>query len=204
MSSPLTRADVERLGYLYLTCREPYSPYIPFKRTIRRFKLNDPCLTTVRVKIVWNNEKIQEWRQRLGYVRPHLVKKSFENSTQDYPGVRHKQDVMPNKFAVVRFPTRSDPMHVIRRNKDLFSVDMLENTHVGKKCWGLVFYGIKPKLLAYYKLGSKDPTARSTLDDLGNFIAEHGIPIMIIMDSDGVLGVGKKWKHYLGQMFTPL
>ena len=83
-------------------------------------------------------------------------------------------------------------------------MDLLENTHAGKKRWGLVFYGVKSKLIAYYKLGSKDPTSRSTLDDLGNFIAEHGIPIIIITDSDGVLGAGKKWKHYLGQMFTSL
>ena len=27
---------------------------------------------------------------------------------------------------------------------------------------------------------------------------------MIITDSDRVIGAGKKWKHYLGQMFTPL
>ena len=27
---------------------------------------------------------------------------------------------------------------------------------------------------------------------------------MIIMYSDGVLGAGKKWKHYLGLIFTPL
>ena len=27
---------------------------------------------------------------------------------------------------------------------------------------------------------------------------------MIIADSDGVLGAGKKWKHYHGRMFTPL
>ena len=39
---------------------------------------------------------------------------------------------------------------------------------------------------------------------MGNFIPEHGIPTMIITDSDGVLGAGNKWKHYLRQMFTPL
>ena len=27
---------------------------------------------------------------------------------------------------------------------------------------------------------------------------------MVITDSDGVIGVEKKCKHYLGQMFTPL
>ena len=101
--------------------------------------------------IVWSNEKIQEWRQHLGYVIPNLVKKTFENSTQDYPGVRHKQEVMPKKSAVVRFPSLSDPMCSISCNKDTFSVDLLENTHAGKNRWGLVFYIVKSKLLAYYR-----------------------------------------------------
>ena len=83
-------------------------------------------------------------------------------------------------------------------------MDLLENTHVGKKLWGLVFYGVKSKLLAYYILGSKDPTSDLTLEALGNFIVEHGIPRMIIKDSDGVLGAGGKWRHFLGQMFTLL
>ena len=69
------------------------------------------------MKIVWTNEKIHELRQSLGYVIPHLVKKTFENSTHDYPGVRHKREVMTKKSAVVIFPRFSDPMHTIRRNK---------------------------------------------------------------------------------------
>ena len=63
---------------------------------------------------------------------------------------------------------------------------------------------MKSKFLAYYCLGSKDPTAASTLDAFCKFIAEHGIPRMIITDSDGVLGAGKKWQHFLGQVFAPL
>ena len=80
----------------------------------------------------WTNKKIQEQRQRLGYVRYHLVKKTFKNSTQDYPGVRHEREVMPKKLAVVIFPSLSDPMRVIRRNRETFSVELVENTHVGK------------------------------------------------------------------------
>ena len=83
-------------------------------------------------------------------------------------------------------------------------MDLLENTHAGKKRWGLVFYGVKSKLLAYYRPGSKEPTSASTLDALVNFIAEHGIPIIIITYFDWVLGAGNNWKHYLGRMFTPL
>ena len=89
-------------------------------------------------------------------------------------------------------------MRKILHNKVFVSVDLLENTPAGKNRWGLVFYGVKSKLLDYNRLGSKDPTARLTLDDLGNFIAKHGIPRMIITDHDEVLGARKKWKHYLG------
>ena len=123
--SPTIRDDVERLGYFQLTCREPYSQYSTFIRNNRKFKLNDPCPATGRMEIVWNNEKIQERRQRLGNVSPRLVKKTFENSSQEYIGVRHKQKVMPKKLAVVRFPSLSDPMRGIHHNKETFSVDLL-------------------------------------------------------------------------------
>ena len=89
--SPPTREDVKILGPLNIIFVEPYSPYIPFRRTTRQFKMDEPCLETVKVKIFCTNKKIQECRQRLGYVSPHLVKKTFGNSTQDYPGVRHKR-----------------------------------------------------------------------------------------------------------------
>ena len=61
ISSP-TRDDVGRLGSLHLTYGEPSSPFSPFGRTNRKFKLDEPCHTTGRVKIFWTNEKIQEWR----------------------------------------------------------------------------------------------------------------------------------------------
>ena len=89
--SPPTRADIERLGSLQLTCAEPYSPYISFRKPTRQFKLDEPFPATGWVKIVWTNEKIHECSQRLGYVSPHLVKKTFENSTQDYPVVSYEQ-----------------------------------------------------------------------------------------------------------------
>ena len=69
---------------------------------------------------------------------------------------------------------------------------------------GLVFFGLKYELLAYHILVSKYPTAALTLDDLSQLISKHGIPIMIIADSDGVLGAGKKWKRFLGRFFIPL
>ena len=63
---------------------------------------------------------------------------------------------------------------------------------------------MKSKLLAYYRLGPKNPTGTLTLDALGKFISEHGIPGKIITDSNIKLGAGKVWKNYLGQLFVPL
>ena len=111
---------------------------------------------------------------------------------------------MANKSAVEIFPALSDPLRGVLRNKETFSVDVVENTYAGKKRWGLVFYGLKSKLLAYNCLGSKDPTASLTLDALGQFISEHGITRMIVTDSSRVLGAGKKWQHFLGRLFVPL
>ena len=63
---------------------------------------------------------------------------------------------------------------------------------------------MKSKLLADYHIGFNDPTTALTLDALSQFISENGILRMIIMDSDGVLGAGKKWKHFMGRLFIPL
>ena len=50
-------------------------------------------------------------------------------------------------------------------------MNLLGDTDTGEKRWGIVFYGVKSKLLAYYRLGLKDPTASLTLDALGKCIA---------------------------------
>ena len=132
------------------------------------------------------------------------MKKTYESSTQFYAGVRHERELMPKKLAVDRFPAMSDSLRSIRKNKDNFSVYVVVDTHARKTRWGIVFYGLKSKLLAYYCIGSKDPTGSSTLDALGKFIVEHGIPIKIITDCDGRLGAGKVWKNDLGRLFVPL
>ena len=88
--NPPTREDVERLGSIKLTSKELYFQYIPSVISTRQFKLDEPCLAIGKVKIVWNNNKIQEWRQHLGYVSPQLVKNTFNHSTQDHPGVSHE------------------------------------------------------------------------------------------------------------------
>ena len=156
------------------------------------------------MKYAWTDEQITEWRQCLGYISSNLVKKTFESSTQFYAGVRHEREVMPKKLAVDRFPAMSDSLRIDRRNKETFSVDVVVDTHTRKTRWGIVFYGLKSKMLAYYRLGSKNPTGSLTLDALDNFIAEHGIPREIITDCDGRLGAGKVWKIYLGRLFVPL
>ena len=117
------------------------------------------------------------------------MKKTFESSTQFYPGVPHEREVMPKKLAVERFPAMSDSLRSNIRNKETFSMDLLLDTHAGSR-WGIVFFGLKSKLLAYYRIGSKEPTETSTLDALRNFIAWHGIPKKILTDSDGRLGAG--------------
>ena len=65
-------------------------------------------------------------------------------------------------------------------------------------------YFTKDRFQILYRIGSKDPTGASKLDALGKFIAEHGIPRKIIMDHDGKVGAGKKWKDYLGRLFLLL
>ena len=110
---------------------------------------------------------------------------------------------MPKKSTAGRFPAMSDSLRSVRRNKETFSVDVVLDKHARLR-WGIVFYGLKSKLLAYYRLGSMDPTGISTLDSLGKFIAEHGIAKKIITDSDARLGAGNAWQNVLGRIFVPL
>ena len=82
-------------------------------------------------------------------------------------------------------------------------MDVVLDTHAGTR-WGILFFVLKSKLLAYYWLGSKEPTGSSTLDALRKFISWNGIPSKIITDSDGRLGAGRVWKNFLGGLFVPL
>ena len=190
--------DVATLSSLEFTSGEPYQPYSPFGKNTCQLRLSEPCTSLERVKYAWTNDQITEWRQHLGYISSSLVRNTFEPSTQFYAGVRHEQELMPKKSAVQIFPAVPDSLRNVRRNKETFYVDVVEDTHDGKTWWGVVFYGVKSKLLAYYRLVSKNPTVTSTLDALGKFIAEHGIPGKIITYRDGKLGTGKVWKKYLG------
>ena len=47
----------------------------------------------------------------------------------------------------------------------------MEFNHARKTSWGLVFYGVKSKIIAYYRLGPKDPTSCSTLYALVQLIS---------------------------------
>ena len=129
---PPTREDVKGLGSLQLTCGETYSPYSPFGRYTRQFKLDEPCVGTDRVKLTLTNNKIKEWKNHLGYVSDHLANKICEASTWDYPGVRHEHEVIPKNATVVRFPSLTDPIRGIFRNMETFLVDVIDFTHTGK------------------------------------------------------------------------
>ena len=69
---------------------------------------------------------------------------------------------MPKNSAVEIFPAMPDSLCNVRCNKETFSVDVVEDPHTGKTRWGIVFYGVKSKLLAYYRLCSKNPTGNLT------------------------------------------
>ena len=80
---PLTREDVNSIGFLQLTCGGPYSPYGIFGRSTRHFNSDETCLGTGRVNITWTKKKMQEWRQRLGYVRLWpSINQTWETSTR--------------------------------------------------------------------------------------------------------------------------
>ena len=88
------------LGYMQITCGEPYSPYSPFGRSTRKFKFNKPFLGTDRVKLIWKENKIKELRQCLGYVRAHLIKKTFEASPLD-TSYRHDLTPVPRAWVIL-------------------------------------------------------------------------------------------------------
>ena len=79
-----------------------------------------------------------------------MIRKTFESSTQFYAGVRHEREGMPKKSAMERFPAMPDSLCSVRRNKESFPVDVVEDTYTGKTRWGIIFYGVKSKSLAYY------------------------------------------------------
>ena len=111
---------------------------------------------------------------------------------------------MPKKYVVVKFTSLPDPMCGIRCNKKTFSVDVTEDTYAGGKRWVLVFYGLNSKLLDYYRLGLKNHTASLTLDSLGQFNSEHGVPRKLVKGSHSILGAGNKWKQVLWRKFILL
>ena len=150
------------------------------------------------------DENIQEWHQSIGYLITRVVNRVFEASTQDYPGVRHEHEVMHKKLDVLKFPIITYPMRSIWRNRETFLADAVEFNHAGEKCWGLVLYGVKTKLINYYRLGSKEHTTQSILDKLGQLIIKHRIYRQLVPYSHIVLGARNLWKRFLGLKCTPL
>ena len=93
---------------------------------------------------------------------------------------------------MVRFNSLPYPMSGICCNRETFLVDIMGFTHAGKTRWGLIFYGIKSKLLDCYILILKDPTANANLYALGQSISEDGIPRQLVIYIHIKLGAGKK------------
>ena len=63
---------------LQLTYSEPYINYSPFGRIYRKFLMYDTIPTIGSVKLVWTHERIHGFCKLIGYVSPHVVKKTFE------------------------------------------------------------------------------------------------------------------------------
>ena len=49
-------------------------------------------------------------------------------------------------------------MRGTRRNKETFTVDIVENGHTREKHGGLVLYGVRMNIMVCYRLESKYPT----------------------------------------------
>ena len=180
------------------------STYSLSDRYYIQLKLEYPCHTTARVKLVWMNRNIKEWNQRLGYVSNRITKNNFEAYTQYYPGVQHEREAMPKKSEVLLFMILPDPLRNIWCNKEPFLADIMEFTHNGGMRWWLVLYGVKKKLIYSYRLGYKDVNPHLTLYVFGGFVIEHGITRQLIMDSHSILGADNLWKLVNGRTFTPL
>ena len=198
------REYFKRMGTLQPTCVKIYVSYITFGQFYRQFTMGSNIPIMLRVKLVWTQENIQEQCQRLGYTRPRVLKKTFEASSQDYPGVRQDHDVLPNKSLVVSFPILTNTISVINRNKENFYVDVAERAQSGKRNWGVVFYGLRKKLMIYHRIRYKDITAHSTLDKLVQSIAKYVIPQRVITDIHIILGAGNLWKHAIGKIFNTI
>ena len=101
---------------------------------------------------------------------------------------------MPKKSEVLRFPRLSDPLCGNLCNKETYLADVMDFTHAGGNNWILVLSGINTKLMGYYRLGYKDFTTHSTLNELGKLVTKFGIPRQLIMDIYSILGAGNLWK----------
>ena len=73
--------------------------------------------------------------------------------------MQHESEAVTKKSDIVRFTILPDKMRGISYNKETFSADVTEFTHSGKTRWGLVFYGVKSKLIAYHTFVLKEPTS---------------------------------------------
>ena len=100
------------------------------------------------------------------------------------------------------FPSLSDPICGTLCKKGF--CDVVEHGHTDEKAFGVVFYGVRMNIMLYYRLGVKYPTAHFTLDNLGQFVSEYGIPKNFKTDSHNILDAGGLWKRVPGAYLPPM
>ena len=122
------------------------------------------------------DEKIQEWKIRLGCVNTKMVKKTFENTTQNTPSISCENQENPQMHYQTRFPwTR--PRYL---NNKVFCDTIYFDSHKGDKSrCGQLFICQKSKYMAFYKLNKEG----ECVEALKQFMTSLGRPTMIVSDS---------------------
>jgi hypothetical protein len=141
----------------------------------------------------WKRDQLLEWEARLGYVPETVIKKTFLATTQLVPSVQHENELFPSNSHVARFPI----LRTRRLNETVYAdlVEYKKADNETKVIKGLLIYGSKSKLLAYYwNPDDSTPTSLQTLEWLYEFIRDFGAPHTIYTDGGSELKRSKKWR----------
>ena len=111
---------------------------------------------------------------------------------QLYPSVPQENKMIPKNYFKERFQALGVPYRQVRRNCEMFSVDIVPTLYRGRTRNLLVFSGLGSKFSAVYDLGSAK-SASATNSALLQFITNHGIPAEIITDGDQAENFSQKW-----------
>ena len=191
-----TKKDLKTLPIWNLTSKKDYSPESLLRSVINgntNQQPNDNQDYVVR-RIQWTDEKIQEWKIRLGCVNTKTVKKTFENTTQNTPSISCENQENPQMHFQTRFPwTR--PRYL---NDKVFCDTIYFDPHKGDKSrCGQLFICQKSKYMAFYKLNREG----ECVEALKQFMTDVGRPTMIVSDSAQAENKSEKWKKYLRTFF---